>query len=172
MKKGFKFSWLWLLGVIFPKKSSKLILDSAKELPVTYTDVSEEVLSDNCVGNAKERIYSVGIEDLESDAAVEYLSREKVIYADIEFEKKVLIDLNKKEKKRRNLIYKLHTTAGVVIFEGSGLKSFLLGTKLILPFNYKAAYRFANKYGKDKVFKEKYLISFEEVMLQKEKQIN
>lgn len=167
MKNFFKSLVTNFLNVIFPEGSIYDNLDSEKKIPVKYTNVSEEVLSDICVANTKEKLHSVGIDDPESDEAVEYLSKDKMIYPvtpDMAFEKKVFTDLAKKEKKRRNLFYKLHTTSGIVIFEGRHLKTFLSKTKLILPFNYKSAYRFADKYGKEKVFKDKYLISFEEVV--------
>jgi len=161
--KKLKFLMMSILDLFFTTTPTKLSTPDINDLQVIAEDVSEECLSDICVGNTKERLNSIGIVDTSSKEAEDYLSRDKIDYSDIEFESKVKSDLDAKEqKKRRRLHYKLHTTAGVVIYEGVHLRKFLAGTKVIYPFSYKCAYRFANKYQNDKVFKERYLISFEE----------
>lgn len=170
MKNPFSLFWFRIFKFISPSRFPSAV-KSEYEPDVIYEDVSkqmsEEELSEICVQNTAERLLSQNIDPASEEAAL-YLSKDKV--GDVEFDKRVKADLDKKPArikkyaKKRFFNYKLHTTGGVVLFEGTNLRKFMRETKTILPFTYKNAFYHADKHQANKPLRDKYIITSEEIV--------
>jgi len=144
---------------LFPRNLSIEGTSFVYERPGT---ISEQDMSDISVANVEARLNSKGIEK-ESDEALEYLSRNKPFYLKPKLEVAVKDKLVNTVRKKRILTYKLHDINGLVLYEGVNFKEYMIKASLYLPFDYKAAYYYANKYQGEKTFRQNYLISFKEI---------
>ena len=154
MKKLFDSIRLKILLFFFDEKFAKSLIEP-ENCNVTYEDVSKSIFKDSST-------------EIDSKKGALHLSKEDI--GDIEFEKRVQDDLNKKPAKmkkyakKRSFKYKLHTISGVVLYEGDNLRKFMRETKTILPFNYKNAFYHADKHQGDKPLRDKYIITSEEII--------
>jgi hypothetical protein len=155
MKKGNFFARVW-------KFLKELFSDEEFEYKRILKKIEDEdELAENMIKNNQERH---NIPPSVNDSCINdesfYVPDEDIVFIKKTPEVKVI----SVKKKKRILTYKLETKDGLILFEGIKISKFIKENKKEFSFNQKQCYKFALKYQDTRIFKEKYFISFKEVI--------
>lgn len=155
MKKGNFFARVWrFIKGLFGNKEVEYV-------PVINKIEDENELAENMIKNNQERHNTPPVVDnfTISDEPF-YIPEEKILFVKKVPETEVV----SVKKKKRILTYKLETKEGLILFEGIKISKFIKENKGKYRFNQEQCYEFAKKYQDTRIFKEKYFISFKEVI--------